>query len=52
MAAAGIPVRRRRWPLVVVLIVAFAAGAVYVERGRIPWARLRALVGHVVPSSR
>jgi len=47
MAAAGIPVRRRRWPLVLLLIVAVAAGAIYLERGRIPWARLRSLVGHV-----
>jgi uncharacterized protein (TIGR02266 family) len=52
MSAAGIPVRRRRWPLVVLLIVAFAAGAIYVERGRIPWARLRAVASRVVTSWR
>jgi hypothetical protein len=45
LAAAGVP-RRRRWVwLVLLALLAGAAGGVYAFRSRIPWQRLRSFVG-------
>jgi hypothetical protein len=45
LAAAGVPRRRGRGWLVVLVLLAVAAGGVYAMRERIPWLRLRAIIG-------
>jgi hypothetical protein len=45
LAAAGVPRRRGRAWLVVLVVVALAASGVYALRAHIPWGRLRSLVG-------
>jgi len=45
LAAAGVPRRRRRAWVVALVVLALAAGGVYAMRARIPWVRLRSLVG-------
>jgi uncharacterized protein (TIGR02266 family) len=42
--------RRRRWPAVLLLLIAGAGVGVYAMRARIPWQRLRSLVGMDSPS--
>jgi uncharacterized protein (TIGR02266 family) len=45
LSAAGLPRRRGRTWLVLLLLLAIAGGAVYVYRDRIPWQRLRSYIG-------
>ncbi len=51
LAAAGVPRRRGRTWLVVLVVLALAAGGVYAMRARIPWGRLRSLVASAASSA-
>ena len=50
LAAAGVPRRRGRGWLVVLLLLAMAGSALWVMRHRVPWYRLRSLIGMTTSS--